>query len=161
MNFLILDEANIVLRHTIIYSISGFEKIDKYLNDIWMPNVKRYQLPGILASLTPVHSSVNIGGGFKDLIVVLIHEYKKDGRIVRSISKGAAAFAKTTGTELVKLGAKVAIGVQTVLQRAEDYLGPDPKHLHPIIPTRSATTMKKNGNKSLSTPINRMMFSRA
>ncbi len=67
---------------------------------------------------------MNVGGGFRHLVVVPMREYKKDGRIVRSISKGAAAFAKTTGTELVKLGAKVAVGVQTVLQGAEDFLGP-------------------------------------
>ncbi|KAM3074551.1 autophagy-related protein 2 [Clarireedia jacksonii] len=124
MNFLILDEADMVLRHTIIYGISGFDKMGKCLNDIWMPDVKQNQLPGILAGLAPVRSIVNVGGGFRDLVVVPMHEYKKDGRIVRSISKGAAAFAKTTGTELVKLGAKVAIGVQTVLQGAEDFLGP-------------------------------------
>ncbi|PQE23588.1 atg c terminal domain-containing protein [Rutstroemia sp. NJR-2017a BVV2] len=126
MNFLILDEADMVLRHTIIYGISGFDKMGKCLNDIWMPDIKQNQLPGILAGLAPVRSIVNVGGGFRDLVVVPMHEYKKDGRIVRSISKGAAAFAKTTGTELVKLGAKVAIGVQTVLQGAEDFLGPQP-----------------------------------
>jgi autophagy-related protein 2 len=57
-------------------------------------------------------------------VLVPMREYQKDGRIVRSISRGAAAFAKTTGTELVKLGAKVAIGVQTVLQGAEGLLSP-------------------------------------
>lgn len=126
MNFLILDEADMVLRHTIIYGISGFDKLGKCLNDIWMPDIQRNQLPGILAGLAPVRSLVNVGGGFRHLVVVPMREYKKDGRIVRSISKGAAAFAKTTGTELVKLGAKVAIGVQTVLQGAEDILGPTP-----------------------------------
>ncbi|KAF4637634.1 hypothetical protein G7Y89_g460 [Cudoniella acicularis] len=124
MNFLILDEADMVLRHTIIYGISGFDKLGKCLNDIWMPDVKRNQLPGILAGLAPVRSIVNVGGGFRHLVTVPIREYKKDGRIVRGISKGATAFAKTTGTELVKLGAKVAIGVQTVLQGAEGFLGP-------------------------------------
>ena len=123
MNFLILDEADMVLRHTIIYGISGFDKLGKTLNDIWMPDIKRNQLPGILAGLAPVRSLVNVGGGFRHLVVVPMREYRKDGRIVRSISKGAAAFAKTTGTELVKLGAKVAIGVQTVLQGAEGFLG--------------------------------------
>ncbi|KAH8811700.1 hypothetical protein F5884DRAFT_843258 [Xylogone sp. PMI_703] len=123
MNFLILDEADMVLRHTIIYGISGFDKLGKTLNDIWMPDIKRNQLPGILAGIAPVRSLVNVGGGFKDLVAVPMQEYKKDGRIVRSISKGAAAFARTTGTELVKLGAKVAIGVQTVLQSAEEMLG--------------------------------------
>jgi autophagy-related protein 2 len=124
MNFLILDEADMELRHTIIYGISGFDKLGKCLNDIWMPDIKRNQLPGILAGLAPVRSLVNVGGGFQQLFFVPMYEYKKDGRIVRSISKGAAAFAKTTGTELIKLGAKVAIGVQTVLQGAEDFLGP-------------------------------------
>lgn len=124
MNFLILDEADMVMRHTIIYGVSGFDKLGKCLNDIWMPDIKRNQLPGILAGLAPVRSLVNVGGGLRQLVVVPVREYKKDGRIVRSISKGAAAFAKTTGTELVKLGAKMAIGVQTVLQGAEDFLAP-------------------------------------
>ncbi|RDL39188.1 ATG C terminal-containing protein [Venustampulla echinocandica] len=124
MNFLILDEADMVLRHTIIYGISGFDKLGKCLNDIWMPDVKRNQLPGILAGLAPVRSIVNVSGGIKHLVTVPVREYQKDGRIVRGISKGATAFAKTTGTELVKLGAKVAIGVQTVLQGAEGFLGP-------------------------------------
>ncbi|TVY34898.1 Autophagy-related protein [Lachnellula subtilissima] len=124
MNFIILDGADMELRHTIIYGVSGFDKLGKCLNDIWMPEIKRNQLPGILAGLAPVRSIVNVGGGFKHLITVPIKEYKKDGRVVRGISKGASAFAKTTGTELVKLGAKVAIGVQTVLQGAEGFLGP-------------------------------------
>ena len=124
MNFLILDEADMVLRHTIIYGISGFDKLGKCLNDIWMPDIKRNQLPGILAGLAPVRSIVNVGGGLRQLVVVPYREYQKDRRIARSLSRGAAAFAKTTGTELVKLGAKVAIGVQTVLQGAEGFLGP-------------------------------------
>lgn len=123
MNFLILDGADIELRHTIIYGISGFEKLGKCLNDIWMPDVKRNQLPGILAGLAPVRPLVNVGSGFRHLVIVPIREYKKDGRIIRSISKGAAVFARTTGTELVKLGAKMAVGVQTILQGAEGFLG--------------------------------------
>jgi autophagy-related protein 2 len=122
MNFLVLDEADMVLRHTIIYGISGFDKLGKCLNDIWMPDIKRNQLPGILAGLAPVRSLANVGGGMRDLVVVPMREYRKDGRIVRSISKGAFAFARTTGTELVKLGAKLAIGTQTVLQGAEEFL---------------------------------------
>ena len=124
MNFFILDQADMVLRHVIIYGVSGFDKLGKTLNDIWMPDIKRNQLPGILAGLAPVRSLVNVGGGMKDLVVVPMREYRKDGRIIRSIQKGALAFAKTTTSELVKLGAKLAIGTQTVLQGAEDYLGP-------------------------------------
>ena len=122
MNFFILDQADMVLRHVIIYGVAGFEKLGKTLNDIWMPDIKRNQLPGILAGLAPVRSLVNVGVGMKDLVVIPIREYRKDGRIFRSIQKGAFSFAKTTTTELAKLGAKVALGTQTVLQGAEDYL---------------------------------------
>lgn len=122
MNFFILDRADMVLRHVIIYGISGFDRLGKTLNDIWMPDIKRNQLPGILAGLAPVRSLVNVGSGVRDLVVIPIQEYQKDGRIVRSLQKGALAFAKTTTSELVKLGAKLAIGTQTVLQGAEDLL---------------------------------------
>lgn len=122
MNFFILDRADMVLRHVIIYGVSGFDKLNKTLNDIWMPDIKHNQLPGVLAGLAPVRSLVNVGAGVRDLVVVPIREYRKDGRVVRSFQKGALAFAKTTTTELVKLGAKLAIGTQTVLQGAEDFL---------------------------------------
>ncbi|KKA23076.1 Autophagy regulatory protein Atg2 [Rasamsonia emersonii CBS 393.64] len=122
MNFFVLDEADMVLRHVIIYGVSGFDKLGQTLNDIWMPDIKRNQLPGVLAGLAPIRSLVNVGSGVKDLVVIPMREYKKDGRIVRSIQKGAVAFAKTTTNELVKLGAKLAIGTQTVLQGAEEFL---------------------------------------
>ncbi|PKY06725.1 hypothetical protein P168DRAFT_280109 [Aspergillus campestris IBT 28561] len=122
MNFFVLDGADMVMRHVIIYGVSGFDKMGQTLNDIWMPDIKRNQLPGVLAGLAPIRSLVNVGGGMKDLVVVPMREYRKDGRIVRSIQKGALSFAKTTSNELVKLGAKLAIGTQTVLQGAEDLL---------------------------------------
>ncbi|KAI1380712.1 hypothetical protein F4677DRAFT_404367 [Hypoxylon crocopeplum] len=127
MNFLVLDQARMVLRHTIIYGVSGFDRLGQTLNDIWMPDVKRNQLPGVLAGLAPVRSLVNVGSGFRDLVEIPIKEYKKDGRIVRSISKGAVAFAKTTGTEIVKLGAKLAVGTQYALQGAEGMLVKQPE----------------------------------
>ena len=122
MNFLVLEEARMVLRHVILYGVSGFDRLGEELNDIWMDNVKKTQLPGILAGIAPVRSLVNAGSGIRDLIEIPIREYRKDGRVFRSISKGAAAFAKTTGTEVVKLGAKLAIGTQYALQGAEGLL---------------------------------------
>lgn len=122
MNFIVLEEARMVMRHVIIYGVSGFDRLGKTLNDIWMPDVRKNQLPGVVAGLAPVRSLVNIGSGFRDLVEIPLREYQKDGRVIRSISKGAAAFARTTGTELVKLGAKIAVGTQYALQGAEEML---------------------------------------
>lgn len=126
MNFIILESARMTLRHTIVYGITGWERLGNTLNDIWTPDVKRTQLAGVLAGVGPVRHIVNVGSGFRDLIEIPIKEYKKDGRIVRSIGKGAAAFARTTGTEIVKLGAKMAVGTQYVLQGAEGMLSNNP-----------------------------------
>lgn len=129
MNFFILDQADMVLRRVIIHGVSGFDKFGKMLNDIWMPDVKNNQLPGVLAGLAPVRSLANVGCGVRDLVVVPIREYRKDGRVVRSVQKGALAFAKTTTSELAKLGAKLAIGTQTVLQGAEELLAPEQQRI--------------------------------
>lgn len=122
MNFITLESSRLTLRHTIVYGITGWERLGNTLNDIWTPDVKRTQLAGVLAGVGPVRHLVNVGSGLRDLIEIPIKEYKKDGRVVRSIGKGAAAFARTTGTEIVKLGAKMAVGTQYVLQGAEGML---------------------------------------
>ncbi|RMD39398.1 hypothetical protein DV735_g5731, partial [Chaetothyriales sp. CBS 134920] len=128
MNFIVLDRADMVLRRTILYGVSGFERMGLMLNNIWTPDVKRNQLPGVLAGLAPVRPLVDVARGVNELIAVPIREYRKDGRIVRALQKGAIAFAKTTSTELANLGAKLAIGTQNVLQNAEELLSPTQQH---------------------------------
>lgn len=125
MNFLILDGSDITLRHAIVYGITSFDKLHKTLNDVWSPDVKRNQLPGVLSGLAAVRPLVNVGSGVRDLVVVPMREYQKDGRIVRSLQKGVYAFAKNTTSEVARLGAKVAIGTQTLLEGAEAFLNPN------------------------------------
>jgi autophagy-related protein 2 len=124
MNFAILDQADMVLRHTILYGVSGFERLGKDLNNIWMPDIKRNQLDTILKGLVLVQPVANLAGGIKQLITGPIDEYRKDGRIIRSIARGATKIGKSTVTGGVKLGAKAFVGLHTVLQGTEGFLGP-------------------------------------
>lgn len=119
MNFFNLDGADITLKHAIVYGCRSFARLHQSLEDVWMPDIKRNQLPGILSGLNGVRTLVNVGGGFKNLVVIPVQEYQKDGRVVRSISRGATAFMKTTGSELTKFGARVAVGAHNALQGAE------------------------------------------
>ena len=156
MNFFVLDRADMVLRRVILYGVSGFDRMGIMLNNIWSPDVRRNQLPGVLAGLAPIRSLVDVGSGVRDLIVVPMREYKRDGRIVRSIQKGALAFAKTTTKELVNLGAKLAIGTQTILQDTEKMLGQASETERWKI---KATTKRRN--RSHCTPINRWVLCKA
>ncbi|KAF2720459.1 hypothetical protein K431DRAFT_347128 [Polychaeton citri CBS 116435] len=126
MNFVILDTAPIRLKRAIVHGLRGFEPLHSTLNNIWMPDVQRHQLPGILGSLAPVRHLTNLGSGMRDVVAIPIREYQKDGRIVRSVQKGAFHFGKTTTSELARLGAKVATGTHTLLQGAERFLSSDP-----------------------------------
>ncbi|GAB7364601.1 hypothetical protein MBLNU230_g5406t1 [Neophaeotheca triangularis] len=128
MNFVNLEACDIRLRHAIVYGLQGFEPLHKTLNDVWMPDVKRNQLPRILAGLAPVRGIVNLGSGMRDVVAIPVREYRRDGRIVRNIQKGAFQFAKTTTSELARLGAKVAMGTQNMLSNAETFLGPSPSN---------------------------------
>ena len=148
MNFFVLDQADMILRRVILYGVSGFDRLGIMLNNIWTPDVRRNQLPGILAGLAPIRSLVNVGSGVKDLVVVPMREYQKDGRIVRSIQKGALAFAKTTSKELIGLGAKLAIGTQTVLQNAETILAPTDPASNPF--TRDDQDEDSDSHKQIS-----------
>lgn len=122
-NFVILDRAAIKLKHVIVYGVKGFDALHPTLSDIWTPDVIKNQLPGVLAGLAPLRSFVSLGAGVRDIVAIPVREYKKDGRLVRSVQKGAFHFARNTTAELARLGAKIAVGTQTVLTGFEETLG--------------------------------------
>ncbi|KAF2663533.1 hypothetical protein BT63DRAFT_418995 [Microthyrium microscopicum] len=124
MNFVILDGADIMLKRLLVYGISGFDNMHTVLNDLWVNDVTRNQLPTVLQGLAPFRPIVNVGAGVRNLVFIPMTEYQKDGRLIRSIRKGALAFAKTTTSELARLGARVAIGTGNILQGAETMLSP-------------------------------------
>ncbi|KAK0653957.1 Autophagy-related protein 2 [Lasiodiplodia hormozganensis] len=140
MNFLILDSANITLRRCIVYGISGFDKIHNTLNDIWMPDVKRNQIPHIMAGLAIARPAANVMNAAKSIVTVPMAQYNRDGRVLRSAQMGAVAFAKNTTTELLRLGAKISIGTQAMMQTAEGILSP-------VSPSAgSSTAQQDDGN---------------
>ncbi|GMM34733.1 Atg2 protein [Saccharomycopsis crataegensis] len=121
VNFFILDGAKITLKKLTLYGIPGMPRLNDELNALWMPDIRSTQLKGIISGLTP--SLSKIGEGIKDLMVIPVNEYKKDGRVGNSLQKGAYAFVRTTTNELLRFGVKIAAGTQTVLENTEEALG--------------------------------------
>lgn len=123
MNFFHFDGAEMTLRHITANGILGWPRMFDLLNDLWTPDVKATQLVEVISGVAPIRSVVNVGSGVADLILLPIEQYKKDGRVVRGVQKGAEAFMRSTATEFVRLGARLATGTQVILEQAEDALG--------------------------------------
>ncbi|TFK29985.1 hypothetical protein FA15DRAFT_663305 [Coprinopsis marcescibilis] len=123
MNFFHFDGAEMTLRHITLSGITGWPKMFEMLNDLWTPDVKATQLVEVISGVAPIRSVVNVGSGVADLVLLPISQYKKDGRIVRGVQKGATAFVKSTAIEAIKMGARLATGTQVILEQAEGLLG--------------------------------------
>jgi len=123
MNFFHFDGAEMTLRHITLAGVTGWGRFFEMLNDLWTPDVKATQLVEVISGVAPIRSMVNVGSGVADLILLPINQYKKDGRIVRGMQKGATAFIKSTAIEAIKMGAKLATGTQVILEQTEGVLG--------------------------------------
>jgi autophagy-related protein 2 len=134
MNFFTLEEAEILLRQITLYGVNGFPKLFQRLNDFWMPDIRGTQLLDVLGGITYLRPFANISGGVKDLIVVPLKEYQKDGRFLKGTGKGVATFGKTVANEVVKVGAKMAVSAQKGLEWGEG-----------LIEGRSSTAAKREG----------------
>ena len=85
--------------------------------------MKATQLVDVISGVAPIRSVVNVGSGVADLVLLPIAQYKKDGRVLRGVQKGATSFLKSTAMEAIKLGARLATGTQVILEQAESVLG--------------------------------------
>ncbi len=77
----------------------------------------------MISGVAPIRSVVNVGSGVADLVLLPIAQYKKDGRVVRGLQKGANSFVQSTAMEAIRLGARLATGTQVILEQAETVLG--------------------------------------
>lgn len=150
-NFFTLDGSTLTLPKVKLFGIPGAPKIGVGLGKAWLPVFQLTQVIGIISGVSPLRSVVNIGGGFKDLVAIPISEYKKDGRLWRSIQKGTVSFAKTTGYEILNLGVKLASGTQVLLEQGEEMLGGEGSSVRS--PSSSGLDNRRNSNASDELPV--------
>ncbi|KAE9993079.1 hypothetical protein EG327_006609 [Venturia inaequalis] len=123
-NFVVLEGSQFTLKHLILYGVNA-DDLQKSLKGLWEGEVMENQIPTVLGGIAAVKPFYDVGSGVvRDLVMVPMTEYRRDGRIVRSIQKGATAFARNTTTNMARLGARMAIGTQTYLEGAETLLSP-------------------------------------
>lgn len=148
INLFTLDGSVLTLAKIKTYGVLGISNLGSRLGLIWGPQIQQTQIAGLVAGLSSIRSLVNIGGGVRDLVLVPIREYKKDGRLFNSIGKGTKQFAKTTGYEILNLGAKLASGAQSLLEQGEEKLGGEGQAVRQNVQTSKPKAKKSKSSSS-------------
>lgn len=123
MNFFHLDAAEMRLQEVRLHGINGVSKLGHDLIASWLPHIRSTQVPHMVSGLTPIRSLVNLGSGIADLVLLPIEQYKRDGHIIRGLQKGGQAFTRATTLEALKIGTKLAVGTQVLLEHADEIFG--------------------------------------
>ncbi|KAJ3015495.1 autophagy- protein 2 [Thoreauomyces humboldtii] len=123
LNFFPLEAAEMNLRGVRLTGVRGWSRIMEGVLGQWLPHIRSTQIPNMASGVTGVRSLVNIGSGLADLVLLPLEQYKKDGRIIRGLQKGAKSFAKAATSETIKIGTKLAVGTQGLLEQADEIFG--------------------------------------
>lgn len=83
INFVNLDGASLHLQSVKLYGVKGWQKLFDKLFSIWVPHVRKTQVPSLASGIGGIKTLVNVGSGMKDLVSKPVTQYKKDGRIIK------------------------------------------------------------------------------
>uniref|UniRef100_A0A673MJH4 Autophagy-related protein 2 homolog A-like n=1 Tax=Sinocyclocheilus rhinocerous TaxID=307959 RepID=A0A673MJH4_9TELE len=99
------------------HGLLGVDKVIQYAVNEWLTDIRKNQLPGILGGVGPMHSVVQLIHGVRDLFWMPIEQYRKDGRIIRGLQRGAASFGTSTASAALELSNRLVQAIQVYTLR--------------------------------------------
>ncbi|XP_012580598.1 PREDICTED: autophagy-related protein 2 homolog A [Condylura cristata] len=94
------------------HGLLGVDKVLGYALNEWLQDIRKNQLPGLLGGVGPMHSVVQLFQGFRDLLWLPIEQYRKDGRLMRGLQRGAASFGSSTASAALELSNRLVQAIQ-------------------------------------------------
>ncbi|XP_029021444.1 autophagy-related protein 2 homolog A [Betta splendens] len=108
------------------HGLLGVDKVIQFAVTEWLTDIRKNQLPGILGGVGPMHSVVQLFHGVRDLFWLPIEQYRKDGRIIRGLQRGAASFGTSTASAALELSNRLVQAIQATAETVYDILSPTP-----------------------------------
>ncbi|KAJ1106499.1 hypothetical protein NDU88_003900 [Pleurodeles waltl] len=122
----------------------GVEKVTSYALNEWLTDIRKNQLPGILGGVGPMHSVVQLFHGLRDLFWMPIEQYRKDGRIIRGLQRGAASFGTSTASAALELSNRLVQAIQATAETVYDILSPTPPVSKALMDKKYARKLKRS-----------------
>lgn len=117
------------------HGVLGFDKLLREATAEWLNDIKSNQLQNVAASVGPMHSILRLCTGFRDLLILPIVCYRKDGQIVRGLQKGTRSFGTNTALAFLDLTGRAITTIQQAAELAYNLLSPSASQ--PIMPPMS------------------------
>jgi autophagy-related protein 2 len=68
--------------------------------------------------------AVNVGGGLADLVLLPMQDWQREGRLLRGLKEGAVSLLHATALEGARIGTRLAVGTQVILEHVDDIFEP-------------------------------------
>ena len=105
--------------------IVGVDRLLSLLVTEWLADIRQNQVPNILGGVGPMYSVLQLVQGIKDLFLLPIEQYQKDGRLIRGIQKGAHSFTSSTAMSFLDLTNKLLGAIKFAAELAFDIMSPE------------------------------------
>ncbi|KAM9377347.1 autophagy-related protein 2 homolog A [Pholidichthys leucotaenia] len=108
------------------HGLLGIDKVIQYAINEWLTDIKKNQISGLLGGVGPMHSIVQLFHGVKDLFWLPIEQYRRDGRIIRGLQRGATSFGTLTASAALELGNRIVLVMKATAETVYDIVSPTP-----------------------------------
>ena len=116
LHFWPLQDVELALKSFECHGVEGWGAAFGKLVSFWTGDIGQHQLHHVAAGAQPIRSFCKIGSGMADLVLIPIEQFKKDGRLLRGLSKGGSSFGRALALETLQLGNDVANASQSLLE---------------------------------------------
>lgn len=99
----------------------GIDRVVNYALSEWMTDIRGTQLPRILGGVGPVHSFLQLFQGLVDLVWLPIDQYRRDGRVMRGLQRGANSFTTSSAMAFLELTNRVVQMIQVTIEMPKSY----------------------------------------
>ncbi|XP_020613758.1 autophagy-related protein 2 homolog A-like [Orbicella faveolata] len=103
----------------------GIDRVISYALSEWLADIRGTQLSRILGGVGPVHSFLQLFQGLVDLVWLPIDQYRRDGRVMRGLQRGANSFTTSSAMAFLELTNRVVQLIQAAAETAYDVVSPD------------------------------------
>jgi autophagy-related protein 2 len=105
--------------------VLGLDKLAALAATAWLADIRSSQLPALLGGVGPMHALLQLLVGVRDLILLPIEQYRKDGRIVRGLQRGTTSFTHSTTLSFLDVTNKLLTVIKFAAELAFDVMSPD------------------------------------